>query len=60
MDAEFLHHYESGETSVHKLSLKDRYSNESYTVIYKLEQQNDGKWLIDSFTILDFEEAQPI
>lgn len=60
MDMKFLSHFENGATTVQKVSLKDRYSAESVTVIYKLKLQDNGAWLIDSFTVLDFGEAQPI
>lgn len=30
------------------------------TVIYRLQEQADGRWLIDSFTVLDLRNAQPI
>lgn len=60
MDIKFLGHFENGATTIQKVSLKDRYSAESVTVIYKLKLQDDGQWLIDSFTLLDFGEAQPI
>lgn len=60
MDIEFLHHYENGTVSVQKVSLKDRYSGDNFTVIYKLQLQDNGTLLIDSFSILNFEEAQPI
>lgn len=60
MDMKFLGHFENGATTVQKVSLKDRYSAESVTVIYKLKLQDNGAWLIDSFTILDFGDAQPI
>lgn len=60
MDIKFLGHFENGATTVQKVSLKDRYSAESVTVIYKLKLQDSGTWLIDSFTVLDFGDAQPI
>lgn len=59
-NAEFVSHYEKNKTSVQKVKVKDRYSGEDVTVIYKLVLQNSGNWLIDSFAILAFEEAQPI
>ena len=48
----------SGPVSLQKVRINDHYGI-PITVIYRLEQQEDGSWLIDSFTILDA-EAQPI
>ena len=60
MDIKFLSHFENGATTIQKVALTDRYSEDSVTVVYKLKQQENGQWLIDSFTVLDFGEAQPI
>lgn len=48
----------TGPVALQKVRMNDHYG-EPITVIYRLEQQDDGSWLIDSFTILDA-EAQPI
>ena len=52
------HPVEGGE--VQKIEVRDRYTGESATVIYRLEQQENGEWLIDSFTVLNAGEAEPI
>jgi hypothetical protein len=54
----FLDKQGSGPVSIQKVRIHDHYG-EPVTVIYRLEQQEDGSWLIDSFTMLDA-EAQPI
>lgn len=60
VDVEFLHSYENGRISVQKVKLKDRYSGESVTAVYKLLLQSSGEWLIDSFALIESEQAQPI
>lgn len=57
-DFTFLDQQSSGATSLQKVRLTDHFG-QPVTVIYRLEQQDDGSWLIDSFTVLD-SEAQPI
>ncbi len=42
-----------------KLEMKDHYGDPAQ-VIYGLRQQQDGRWLIDSFTVLGDDSAQPI
>lgn len=44
---------------IQRVSLKKR-DGGNVTVIYRLERQPDGEWLVDSFSILDFDDAQPI
>jgi hypothetical protein len=54
----FLDQQGSGPVSIQKVRVNDHYGT-PITVIYRLEQQEDGSWLIDSFMTLDA-EAQPI
>ena len=54
----FLDKQGSGPVSIQKVRIHDHYGT-PVTVIYRLERQEDGSWLIDSFTTLDA-EAQPI
>lgn len=49
---------DNGPVSIQKVRMNDHYGD-PITVIYRMEQQADGSWLIDSFTVLDA-EAQPI
>ncbi len=60
VDVEFLHSYENGRTSIQKVKLSDRYSSESAIIVYKLTLQSSGNWLIESFAVIETEEAQPI
>jgi len=54
------HEMESGGV-LQKVRVKDSYDNEPATVIFHLQQQEDGLWLIDSFTVLDSGgDARPI
>lgn len=57
-DYTFLDKQGSGPVSIQKVRLTGR-DGKPVTIIYRMEQQADGSWLIDSFTSLD-EEAQPI
>jgi hypothetical protein len=43
---------------IQRVSVKER-KGETFTVIYRLEQNNEGEWLIDSFAILPV-SAEPI
>ena len=54
----FLDKQGTGPVAIQKVRMNDHYGD-PVTVIYRLEEQGDGSWLIDSFTILN-EEAQPI
>lgn len=54
----FLDKQGSGPVTIQKVRINDHYGD-PVTVIYRLEEQGDGSWLIDSFTILNA-EAQPI
>lgn len=40
--------------------IHDRYGGDPVTVIFRMELQPDGQWLIDGVTVLDAEDAQPI
>lgn len=57
-DFTFLNKQGSGPVAIQKVRIHDHYGV-PVTVIYRLEQQEDGSWLIDSFMTLDA-EAQPI
>ena len=59
-DIEFMHSYDNERTFVQKIRLKDRYTGEDTTIIYKLVLQNTGNWLIDSFALIETSEAEPI
>lgn len=50
----FIGQHNSQKGLVQKLEMDDRYGD-PVTVIYRLEQQDSGQWLIDSFTILDLD-----
>lgn len=52
-DYTFLERREANGALVQKVQLRDHYSGAPITVLYRLEQQQDGLWLIDSFVILD-------
>jgi ketosteroid isomerase-like protein len=54
----FLDTQGTGPVTLQKVRMNDHYGS-PVTVIYRLEQQADGHWLIDSFTILKI-DAQPI
>lgn len=54
----FLDNQSTGSVSLQKVRINDHYGD-PVTVIYRLEQQEDGRWLIDSFTTLHI-DAQPI
>ena len=54
----FLDKQGTGPVAIQKVRMNDHYGD-PVTVIYRLEEQGDGSWLIDSFTILNA-EAQPI
>ena len=57
-DYKFLNQSETGDSLIQKVEMEDSYGD-PVMVIYRLEQQDDGQWLIDSFAILA-PEAQPI
>ena len=59
-DITFLHHYEQGNATVQKLRTRDRYTHKNATLVYKLVRQDNGQWLIDSFAVLELDDAQPI
>ncbi len=54
----FLSRHDMKGALLQKVEMEDRYGD-PVIVIYKLKEQENGGWLIDSFTILDL-EAQPI
>ena len=54
----FLEHRATDEGVMQNVEIKDSYG-EKATVIFRLKQQEDGQWLIDSFTVLD-SQAQPV
>ena len=54
----FLDKQGTGPVTIQKVRMNDHYGD-PVTVIYRLERQEDGSWLIDSFTTLHI-EAQPI
>ncbi len=54
----FLEQHQTQRGLVQKVKMEDRYG-EPVTVIYRLMQQDEGQWLIDSFAILAL-EADPI
>lgn len=57
-DYTFLDHSQNGNVMMQKVEMEDRYGT-PVTVLYRLEKQQDGQWLIDSFTVLEA-EAEPI
>lgn len=60
-DTAFIDHFERGNTSIQKIEVTDRYTKERFTAIYKLVRQPDGRWLIDSFSLLHIDDdAEPI
>lgn len=54
----FLDQHDIQNGLVQKVEMEDRYGDPA-TVIYRLKQQDNGEWLIDSFAILE-SEAEPI
>lgn len=55
----FLDSHVNDGNILQKVRVEDHYGDDPAIVIFRLEEQDDGQWLIDSFTILDT-EAQPI
>lgn len=57
----FLDGNEEGDMKIQRVKVKDRYGDKPSIAIYRLERQPDGRWLIDSLTVLGGgEEASPI
>ncbi len=54
----FLDSQSTDDINLQKVRMNDHYGK-PVTVIYRMERQDDGSWLIDSFTILKI-DAQPI
>lgn len=57
-DYTFLENQSTGDVSLQKVRINDHYGA-PVMVIYRLERQASGHWLIDSYTILET-DAQPI
>ena len=58
----FLDRHEiQGGGVLQKVTVEDNYGTGPVTVIFRLQQQEDGQWLIDSFTLLNADDdAKPI
>ena len=57
----FLDRHEIEGGVLQKVTVEDSYGAEPVTVIFRLQQQEDGQWLIDSFTLLNAgDDARPI
>jgi len=54
----FMEQSETGNGTIQKVQMKDRYGD-LVTVIYRVSQQDNGEWRINSFAILDL-DAKPI
>ncbi|MBI4031842.1 MAG: DUF4864 domain-containing protein [Proteobacteria bacterium] len=58
-DFRFLDGHVTDNAAVQRLEVHDRFRDDPVTVIFRLQRQEDGQWLIDSFAVLDA-DAQPI
>lgn len=58
-DFRFLDGHVTDDAAVQRLEVYDRFRDDPVSVIFRLQRQEDGQWLIDSFAVLDA-DAQPI
>lgn len=58
-DFRFLDGHVTDDAAIQRLEVYDRFRDDPVTVIFRLQRQEDGRWLVDSFAILDA-DAQPI